>query len=156
VGPFPLAPGQLKFLIVGVDYFTKWIEAEAISRITADRVKKFYWKKIICRFGLPKYFVTDNGTQFASTSVVDFCTQLGIQTKFVSVIHPQANGQAEAANKVILNDIKKKLEAAKGLWAEQLYEVSAIIYYINVHSEFAFIKILSTTAFFTLDQKHLC
>ena len=40
VGPFPLAPGQLKFLIVGVDYFTKWIEAEAVSRITADKVKK--------------------------------------------------------------------------------------------------------------------
>jgi len=115
VGPFPLAPGQLKFLIVGIDYFTKWIEAEAVSRITADRVKKFYWKKIICRFGLPKYFVTDNGTQFASTSVVDFCTQLGIQTKFVSVIHPQANRQAEAANNVILNGINKKLESAKGL-----------------------------------------
>jgi len=66
--------------------------------------------------------------------VVDFCTQLGVQTKFVSVIHPQENGQVEAANKVILNDIKKKLEAAKGLWAEQLYEVSAIIgYYYNVH-----------------------
>jgi len=67
--------------------------------------------------------VTDNGTQFARTSVVDFCTQLGIQTKFVLVIHPQANGHAEAANKVILNGIKKKLESAKGLWAEQLYEV---------------------------------
>jgi len=74
VGPFPLAPGQLKFLIVGIYYFTKWVEAEAVSRITADRVKKFYWKKIICRFRLPKYFVTDNGTQFASTRVVDFCT----------------------------------------------------------------------------------
>jgi len=46
---------------------------------------------------------------------VDFCKNLGIQTKFVSVIHPQANGQAESANKVILNDIKKKLEATKGL-----------------------------------------
>jgi hypothetical protein len=42
VGPFPLAPGQLKFLIVGVDYFTKWIEAEAVAKITAERVKKIY------------------------------------------------------------------------------------------------------------------
>jgi len=131
VGPFLLAHGQLKFLIVGIDYFTKWVVAEAVSRITADRVKKFYWKKIIFRFGLPKYFVTDNRTQFASNRAVDFCTQLGIQTKFVSVIHLQVNGQAEAANKVIMNDIKKKLEAAKGLWAEHLYEVSAIIYYYN-------------------------
>jgi ribonuclease HI len=124
VGPFPLAPGQLKFLIVGVDYFTKWIEAEAVAKITAERVKKFYWKKIICRFGLPRCIVSDNGTQFASSTVVDFCKHLGIQTNFASVIHPQANGQAESANKVILNGIKKKLEAAKSLWAEQLHEVS--------------------------------
>jgi hypothetical protein len=42
VGPFPLAPGQLKFLIVGINYFTKWVEVEALSKITADRVKHFY------------------------------------------------------------------------------------------------------------------
>lgn len=104
----------------------KWVEAEAVSRITAERVVKFYWKKIIFRFGLPKYIVTDNGTQFASSKVINFCKQLGIETKFVSVIHPQANGQAESANKMIVNGIKKKLEEAKGLWAEQLYEVSPI------------------------------
>jgi hypothetical protein len=88
VGRFPLAPGQLKFLIVGVDYFSKWIEAEAVAKITTERVRKFYWKKIICRFGLPRCNVSDNGTQFASSNVVDFCKHLGIQTKFVSVIHP--------------------------------------------------------------------
>jgi hypothetical protein len=42
----------------------------------------------------------------------------------VSAVHPQANGQAELTNKVILNDIKRKLEAAKGLLADQLHEVS--------------------------------
>lgn len=70
--------------------------------------------------------MTDNGTQFASSKVINFCKQLGIETKFVFVIHPQANGQAESANKMIVNGIKKKLEEAKGLWAEQLYEVSPI------------------------------
>jgi hypothetical protein len=124
VGPFPLAPGQLKFLLVVVDYYAKWIEAEVVAKITAERVRRFYWKKIICRFGLPREIVSDNGTQFASITIVDFCKNLDIQTKFISVIHPQANGQAESANKVILNDIKKKLEAAKGLWAEQLHEVN--------------------------------
>lgn len=83
MGPFPLALGQPKFLIVSVNYFTKWIEAEAVAKITADRVKRFYWKKIICKFELPKTIVTDNGTQFASAKVQEFCTKLGIQTKFV-------------------------------------------------------------------------
>lgn len=127
VGPLPQAPGHLKCLIVGVDYFTKWIEAEAVTKITVERVKKFYSKKIIC-FGLPRCIVSDNRTQFSSSTDVDFCKHLGIQTKFVSVIHPQANGQAESADKVILNGIKKKLETAKDLWAENLHEVNAKYY----------------------------
>lgn len=94
MGPFPLAPGQLKFLIVGVDYFTKWIEAEVVAKIIIERVKRFYWKKIICRFRLPKYIMSGNETQFAWSKIVKFCNQLGIQTKFVSIIHPQSNGQA--------------------------------------------------------------
>jgi hypothetical protein len=53
VGPFSLALGQLKFLIVRVDYFTKWIEAEAFTKIKAERVKRFYWKKIIYRLLAP-------------------------------------------------------------------------------------------------------
>jgi len=112
VEPFPLDRGQLKFLIVGVDYFTKWIKVEAFTKITVERVKIFYWNKIICRFGLLKYIVSDNGTQFANSTIIDFCKHLGIQTKFVSVIHPQANGQAKLANKVILDGNKKKLKAA--------------------------------------------
>jgi len=76
--------------------------------------------------------VSDNGIQFASTIVVDFFKHLGIQTKFVSVIHPQANGQAESGNKVILSGIKKNLEASKGLWAEQLYEVNAITLLVSL------------------------
>jgi len=73
VGPFPIAPGQLKFLIVGVDYYTKWIEAEVVAKITAERIKRFEGGEIICRFGLPKEIVSDNGTQFTNTTVVDFC-----------------------------------------------------------------------------------
>nr|KYP40102.1 Retrovirus-related Pol polyprotein from transposon 17.6 [Cajanus cajan] len=48
LGPFPIAKDQLKFLLVGIDYFTKWIEAEALAKITAANVQKFTWKKIIC------------------------------------------------------------------------------------------------------------
>ena len=96
-----MATGQLKFLIVAVDYFTKWVEAEIVARILAEKVRKFYWKNIICRFGLPGIIVSDNGAQFASTSVVDFCRDYGIKNRFTSVEHPQTNGQAEAANKVI-------------------------------------------------------
>ncbi|KAL0445446.1 UNVERIFIED_CONTAM: hypothetical protein Slati_2267300 [Sesamum latifolium] len=57
VGPFPLVSGQRKFLLVAIDYFTKWVEAESLSRITEAEVMKFIWKNIICRFGLPREII---------------------------------------------------------------------------------------------------
>jgi hypothetical protein len=95
LGPFPASQGQVKFLLVAVDYFTKWIEAEPVATISSEKVISFYWKKIICRFGLPKFIVSDNGTQFTSEKVIQFCEGYGIRNTFVSVEHPQANGQAK-------------------------------------------------------------
>ena len=60
MGPFSLATGGCKFLLVAVDYFTKWIEVEPLAKITEAKVKDFVWKSIICRFGLPRVIVTDN------------------------------------------------------------------------------------------------
>ncbi|RDY12063.1 hypothetical protein CR513_03187, partial [Mucuna pruriens] len=123
LGPFPIAPGQLKFLIVAVDYFTKWVEAELVATISAERIKRFLWKKIVCRFGIPAEVVSDNGTQFTSKVTAEFCEGLKIKQLFTSVEHPQSNGQAEAANKVILRGIRKRLEEAKGRWADELAQV---------------------------------
>ncbi|RDY02343.1 hypothetical protein CR513_14206, partial [Mucuna pruriens] len=88
LGPFPLAPGQVKFLMVAVDYFTKWIEAEPMETITTEKVKRFIWKKIICRFGLPAEIVSDNDTQFASSITTKSCQDLHIRQSFTSVEHP--------------------------------------------------------------------
>ncbi|GAU41232.1 hypothetical protein TSUD_280320, partial [Trifolium subterraneum] len=120
VGPFSTSQGQVKFLIVAVDYFTKWIEAEPVATISSEKVKHFYWKKLICRFGLPKYIVSDNDTQFTSESVIQFCEEKGIRNTFVSVEHPQANGQAESANKVVLKALKRNLMRKGKSWAEHI------------------------------------
>jgi len=62
LGPFPLAIRQMKYLIVAIEYFTKWIEAEPVAQITAHKVQHFVWKNIVCRFGVPRRLVSDNGT----------------------------------------------------------------------------------------------
>ncbi|GJZ39634.1 reverse transcriptase domain-containing protein, partial [Tanacetum coccineum] len=62
--PFPEGPGKVKFLIVAMDYFTKWIEAKVVATITDNQAKKFVWDNIVCRFGLPGEIVSDNGKQF--------------------------------------------------------------------------------------------
>lgn len=64
VGPFVKTTGQCWFLVVAVDYFTKWVEAEPLTRITEGEMLKFLWRSICCRFGLPRVLVSDNGAQF--------------------------------------------------------------------------------------------
>lgn len=83
----------------------------------------FCWRNLVCRFGIPHIIVTDNGTQFASQKVKDFCQSLKIMQLFASVEHPQTNGQAEAANKVVLDRLKKRLDKAKGSWVDHLCNV---------------------------------
>ena len=62
IGSLPIAKGGAKFVIVAVDYFTKWVEAEPLTTITTKRVINFVVRNIICRFGIPKIVITDNGT----------------------------------------------------------------------------------------------
>lgn len=67
--------------------------------------------------------MSDNGIQFSSSSVIEFCKYLGIQNWFILVEHPQENIQAETENKIILSGMKKKLDEAKWLWAKYLHGV---------------------------------
>ncbi|CAN1280943.1 Transposon Tf2-8 polyprotein [Linum perenne] len=120
LGPFPEAVGKRKYIIVAVDYFTKWVEAEALASITAYQVQKFVLKNIITRFSLPLGFVCDHGTQFDCTAFLDFCQEFKIMVRLASVAYPQANGQAEAINKLILRGLKKRVDDAKGKWVDEL------------------------------------
>ena len=61
LGPLPIEKGQCKFIIVAVDYFTKWAEAEPLATITEQKILNFLWRNIICRSGIPRALVSDNG-----------------------------------------------------------------------------------------------
>lgn len=65
LGPFPKALARKNHLVVAFNHFTKWIEIKALSSITAKKVKDFFYKDIIYRFGIPK-LISDNGKQFDS------------------------------------------------------------------------------------------
>ncbi|RDY05119.1 hypothetical protein CR513_11075, partial [Mucuna pruriens] len=75
------------------------------------------------QYMLPHLVVTYNGTQFISNSLCEFYESLGINHKVSSVEHPQSNRQDEAANKVILGELSKRLGRAKGSWVEQLLSI---------------------------------
>ena len=61
VESFPKAVGNKKYLLVGIDYFTKWVEAEPLANIRDVDAKRFIWKNIVTRFGVPHVLISDNG-----------------------------------------------------------------------------------------------
>ena len=88
-------------LLVLVDKFTKWIEVKTIKKCDGHIVVKFL-KDIILRYGYPHNIITDNGSNFAKGAFPRFCMEKRIQLDIVSVAHPEANGQVERANALIL------------------------------------------------------
>ena len=123
VGPFLKVVGNKRYLLVGTDYFTKWVEAEPLANIRDVDAKKFIWRKIVTQFGVPRTLISDNRLQFDSKAFRKYCCELGITNRYSTPTYPQGNGQAEAVNKVIVNGLKKRLDDAKGRWVEELPHV---------------------------------
>ncbi|GJV64084.1 reverse transcriptase domain-containing protein [Tanacetum coccineum] len=94
LGPLPEGPGRLKFIIVTIDYFTKWMEAKPLAKNTGKEVKKFVWENIKCSFGLPRMNT--------------------------AVVHPQANDLVERANKSLMHGLKARLGRERVGWVDEL------------------------------------
>lgn len=112
VSPLPKGPGQKKFIIVAICYYTKWVEAKPLARIREIEVIEFFMGFFIFRFDVPWIVVTDNGLQFVSIDFEKVLSNLKIQHSKASVAYPQSNGQVEITKKAILQGIKKRLAEA--------------------------------------------
>ncbi|GJX11079.1 reverse transcriptase domain-containing protein [Tanacetum coccineum] len=122
-GAFPEDPGKVKFLIVAIDYFTKWIEAKPVATITGAQIKKFVWDNIVCIFGLPGEIISDSRKQFRDNPFKDWCEKLCIRQCFAPVKHPQANGLVERANRSLGEGIKAWLDERSKNWLEEISHV---------------------------------
>ncbi|XP_019183571.1 PREDICTED: uncharacterized protein LOC109178405 [Ipomoea nil] len=112
-----------KLIIQGYYWPNMWAEAEPLATITEYKCRRFVWKNIICRSGLPKQLVTDNRRQFDNRAFAAFCVQNGIRHIKVSLAYPHANGQIKNLNRALLDGLRKKLEELGGTWVEQLEKV---------------------------------
>ena len=79
VGHFPKTIGNKKYLLVGTDYFTKWVKTEPLANIRDVDVKRFIWKNIVTRFRVPHTVISDNDLQFDSKAFRKYCYDLGIK-----------------------------------------------------------------------------
>ncbi|GJZ21063.1 reverse transcriptase domain-containing protein [Tanacetum coccineum] len=123
LGPLLPARGGAKFVIVAIDYFTKWIEAKPLIKITGKEVVRFVMDNIICRFGLPQIIVTDNGAPLVNDLFESCCERFEIHQMNTTVAHPQANGVVERANRSLMEGIKTRLEREKAGWVDELPNV---------------------------------
>ncbi|CAH9109579.1 unnamed protein product [Cuscuta europaea] len=123
VGPLPRGTSNNRYIIVAIDYFTKWVEAEPLASITEAKCRHFVLKNILTRFGVPHQIISDNGTQFEAAPFCALLEAWGIKHTFSSVAYPQGNGQVENANRILLEGLKKKLEAEGGGWVEELHNI---------------------------------
>ena len=73
---------------MAIDYFTKWAKVEALANIRDVDVKKFIWKNIITKFGVPDSLILDNGLQFDSRGFHEFCSNLGIRNRYFTPAYP--------------------------------------------------------------------
>jgi transposase InsO family protein len=124
LGPLPPAQGNLRYVVVVVEYFSNWIEAKPLATITSVTIQKFFWQNIVCRFGVPKAITVDNGTQFDAETFKDFCDQIGTKIYFASVRHPESNGLVKRANDIIMTGIIKLIfHQPRGKWPGELIKV---------------------------------
>ena len=108
MGPFPTSVGNL-YILLAVDYVSKWVEAAACSKNDANTVVGFLQKNILSRFGTPRTIISDGGSHFANKVFDILMNRYGIKHIMSLVYHPQENGQVEISNREIKKILEKKL-----------------------------------------------
>ncbi|GKV26836.1 hypothetical protein SLEP1_g36061 [Rubroshorea leprosula] len=99
--PFVKSRGGCTYLVVAVDYFTKWIEAKPLSTTTEKKIEEFLFNSILCRFSIPKRIITDNGPQFRAVALRMFCNDYGIELALTSATGETPFSLAYGAEAVI-------------------------------------------------------
>jgi hypothetical protein len=101
-------PGGFNKVLVAIDKFTKWIDVKPVTCPKADRVLDFL-DELVHRYELPHCIITNLGSNFNNHQFWEYCENSGIDVRYVLVAHPQANGQVERANGMVLDALKKRL-----------------------------------------------
>ncbi|CAM8942209.1 unnamed protein product [Rhodiola kirilowii] len=119
MGPLPSSQGN-SFILVAVDYVSKWVEAIASPSCDAKVVIKMFKKIIFPRFRMPRAVISDNGSHFKERGFESMLKKYGIFHRCSTPYHPQANGQVEVSNREIKNILTKTVGKSRKDWALKL------------------------------------
>lgn len=119
IGPFPSSNG-CKYILVAVDYVSKWVEAIALPTNDAKVVVNFVKKHIFTRFGTPRVMISDGGTYFCNKLLDNILAKYGVKHKVATAYHPQTSGQVEVSNREIKQILEKTVSASRKDWVAKL------------------------------------
>uniref|UniRef100_A0A3Q1GSS6 Gypsy retrotransposon integrase-like protein 1 n=1 Tax=Acanthochromis polyacanthus TaxID=80966 RepID=A0A3Q1GSS6_9TELE len=121
MGPFPRSKKGNRFLLVIVDYFTKWVEMFPLKDSKAHRITTILKDEIFTRFGVPQELVSDRGPQFTGHEMANLCRSWGVTQKFTTSYHPQAN-LTERSNRTIKTMIASYVGDQHNNWDKWIRE----------------------------------
>ncbi|GJS08775.1 reverse transcriptase domain-containing protein [Tanacetum coccineum] len=116
--PFPKSY-KFEYILIAVDYVSKWAEAQALP--TNDgRVVVAFLKKLFCRFGMPKALISDRGTHFCNKIIEKTMKRYGVNHRFSTSYHPQTSGQVENMNRALKRILEKTVKDNPAIWSRKL------------------------------------
>lgn len=119
----PTSSKQQKFILVRIDYFTKWVKVIPLVKVDQEAVIEFIQKHIVYRFGIPETIATDQGSMFIGQKMQEFAGEAGFRLVTSTPYYAQTNGQVEAANKVIISLTKKHVSKKPKNWRKTLDQI---------------------------------
>nr|CAN67503.1 hypothetical protein VITISV_016516 [Vitis vinifera] len=119
--PFPMSFGN-SYILVGVDYVSKWVEAIPCKHNDHRVVLKFLKENIFSRFGVPKAIINDGGTHFCNRPFETLLAKYGVKHKVATPYHSQSSGQVELANREIKNILMKMVITSRSDWSIKLHD----------------------------------
>nr|GEX35219.1 reverse transcriptase domain-containing protein [Tanacetum cinerariifolium] len=118
IGPFPSSRGNM-YILVAVDYLSKWVEAKPLPTNDARVVVKFL-KSLFARFGTPRAIISDRGTHFCNDKFAKVMSKYGVTHRLATAYHPQTSGQAEVSNRCLKRILKRMVGENRASWSEKL------------------------------------
>ncbi|GJV56124.1 reverse transcriptase domain-containing protein [Tanacetum coccineum] len=118
MGPFPSSRGN-KYILVAVDYLSKWVEAKALPTNDARVVCKFL-KSLFARFGAPRAIISDRGTHFCNDQFAKVMQKYGVTHRLSTAYHPQTSGQVEVSNRGLKRILERTIGENRASWSDKL------------------------------------
>ncbi|GJR91585.1 reverse transcriptase domain-containing protein [Tanacetum coccineum] len=118
MGPFPYSRGN-KYILVAIDYLSKWVEAKALPTNDAQVVVNIL-KSLFARFGTPRAIISDHGTHFCNDQFAKVMLKYGVTHRLATAYDPQTSGQVEVSNRGLKRILERTVGENHASWSDKL------------------------------------